>query len=293
MGIAATCNAQQNSPKQTNSTFQFRILDPQNASYKEALDQLTAEFGTSTLVVQNDLDKKSDAKDVLVTLGIVSLKKALNQKGDYTIVALLATSEQIREQRAAIQNSGKKVIAIYSDPDPMNQLRLITAIFPSHIGVAVFLSPAAYDRRQAIKTAAGDLRLDIDFYKVDDEDSLFKLLARSTQKKVILALPDAQIYNPQTVRNFILTSYRNNQAIIGYSQSLVKAGGLASVSSNLNDIFADLSDTLLKLNSGINVPSHYSRYFTIVVNHDVANSLNIVVDPAISKLAIQPTSRAR
>ena len=110
-------------------------------------------------------------------------------------------------------------------------------------------------------------------------DSLgFKINDMAKSSDVLLAFSDAIIYNPTTLPQILLTSYRYRTPVIGFSKGFVKAGAVAGVVSNLNQLATQLSETLLDFDDGQSIVSSgtiYPKYFDVISNRRVANSLNL------------------
>ena len=95
---------------------------------------------------------------------------------------------------------------------------------------------------------------------------------------LILALPNKDIYNEKSIKNILLSSYRNRKPVIGFSKNFVNAGALASIYSNAEQI-ADSANQLVdqyyeqdkKFRENINYP----KTFDISINKQVFRALNL------------------
>jgi ABC-type uncharacterized transport system substrate-binding protein len=99
---------------------------------------------------------------------------------------------------------------------------------------------------------------------------------------VLLALPDAIVYNANNAKSIILTTYHANVPIIAYSKSFAKAGALISLYSSIENV-AEKTAVLVnaisrkKLLTG---KEYYPDNFMLEVNTSVARSLNIELESA-------------
>jgi ABC-type uncharacterized transport system substrate-binding protein len=95
-------------------------------------------------------------------------------------------------------------------------------------------------------------------------NALRRLLSNSN---VILAVPDAQIYNRNNISSILLTSYRQQVPLFGFSASYVKAGALAAVYSTPAQISQQVAEIISNLSSASSLPApQYPRYFSVNTN---------------------------
>jgi ABC-type uncharacterized transport system substrate-binding protein len=84
------------------------------------------------------------------------------------------------------------------------------------------------------------------------------------------------VYNTENIRNILLSTYRHNQGVIGFSADMVKAGALASTYSDISDINAQVTEIAKDYLYGGELPGpQFPRYFSTIVNIGVAKSLNV------------------
>ncbi|HUP82311.1 MAG TPA: hypothetical protein VM260_27405, partial [Pirellula sp.] len=85
---------------------------------------------------------------------------------------------------------------------------------------------------------------------------------------------------------------RSNRALIGFSDSMVKAGALATTYSSTEDIVAQLNEMLVEFDASGRLPdAQFPKYFSVIVNDSVARSLNIPVDEETRSLSKKPPAR--
>jgi ABC-type uncharacterized transport system substrate-binding protein len=99
-----------------------------------------------------------------------------------------------------------------------------------------------------------------------------------SQNDVLLMLPRQSIYNRDTLKGVLLTSYRNRKPAISYSPAHVKSGAVASIFSSPVDIGRHLALLLnQKLNNQLHngSPLQFARFYTITTNLRVADALGI------------------
>jgi len=92
-------------------------------------------------------------------------------------------------------------------------------------------------------------------------------------------LPDPVIYNKNTIRGILLSTYRKKLPIIGFSRAYVKAGAIAAVYSKPEQISkqtASIADTFLRTGS-FKQNSYQPADFSIAINKKLAKSLGIKI----------------
>ena len=116
---------------------------------------------------------------------------------------------------------------------------------------------------------------------------LGKVIANSD---FILARKDPSIYNPESIRTILLSTYRNNRIVVGLSKAYVNAGIVASTYSSSEQQLETLEKQInyfLKHQSLL-PPSHTEAY-SLAINRRVANSMDLVIptDEQLLKLMVQ------
>jgi ABC-type uncharacterized transport system substrate-binding protein len=122
----------------------------------------------------------------------------------------------------------------------------------------------------------------------DPSIGLSRNLLRLAVADALLIFPDSGIYNPQSLRELLESTYRRRQPVFGFSEALVKAGTLASAFSSADDIAAHLAELLVAISDGRLPPPQYPRFWRVAINDNVARSLDIVLDDSARSLGDRP-----
>jgi hypothetical protein len=113
---------------------------------------------------------------------------------------------------------------------------------------------------------------------------------------LLLALPNKTIYNSKSVKNILLTSYRNRKPVIGFSNNFVNAGALASIHSNPEQITTGIHNLIkhyYENNNHFKNTVNYPEEFDISINKQVFRALNLTTpDLEILKKSLTSTSNA-
>lgn len=98
---------------------------------------------------------------------------------------------------------------------------------------------------------------------------------------MLLGIYDNRIYNAATIKNILITSYRQNKVLIGPSKAYLKAGSFATTHSDLKQVSKRLAEIIKhhQKNKQWLAPD-YNPYFKVLFNRQVARSLNINVPDA-------------
>jgi hypothetical protein len=229
-----------------------------------------------------------------IAVGPTALRSLLlaNDLGG-TIISLFTSSQAFR---SIVDNAPRPrslaVTAIYAEPSPVEQFHLISGLYKKPISVAVLLSEKTAYLQPILMRAAAQKGITLTIEHVDADDNLNRTLTRVERAAVILAIPDDTIYNIENIRNILITTYRHNQSVVGFSTAFVKAGALASTYSDIDDILVQAGELIDEYAATGNLPEpQFPKYFRVVVNENVARSLNVVVDDAVRTFSRKPGER--
>ena len=233
--------------------------------------------------LNNDDLPRSGNNQLLIAVG-TSAMLAMAQKPP-AIPVLNVLVPQSSFLKAIKQNNRpldtRRFSAIFVDQSWSRQFGLINVSMPSHPRVGILLGKESVEIIPALQSAAkeSDIVLNIETVS-EDADLLNALRKLLTISDAILAVPDARIYNRNNISSILLTSYRQQIPLFGFSASYVKAGALAAVYSLPNQISQQVAEIIANLPSSGNLPApQFPKYFSVTTNLQVARSLNIWVAP--------------
>ena len=171
--------------------------------------------------------------------------------------------------------------AIFMDQPVHRQVHLITAILPGKRNVGLLYSSPPEELAQLRKDLS-EHGLNLHEQAVDPAlplaDPLQDVLHSS---EVLLALPDAVVYNSSTIRNVLLATYRSSVPLVGFSPGFVKAGALCAVFSTPAQIATQAASLIQQFDDNHVLPSaQYPLGFEVLVNEQVARSLGLPIKGA-------------
>lgn len=267
------------------------VVGVDSPAYREAAEVLRqelsarAEVGIVDLTTLAAANGRNNAAVVVVALGPPALEAALAAR-NAPVVALLTTRASFERAIAdgARGRNGKRATAVYLDQPFARQLALVHLMLPGSARIGVLFSTESRHLLAALEAAAQQRKFSLATELVTAASGIYAALTRLLpETDALLALPDPSIFNANTLPNILLTTYRVQRPVFGFSPAYVKAGALAAVYSTPQQMARQAAEIALALSSGAPVPApQYARAFEVSVNEAVARSLGIDFDDEAS-----------
>ena len=214
-----------------------------------------------------------------VAIGPTALRDALARRCDCVIISAFTSSQVWRALTARANNRTAMLTAVYAEPAPADQLRLAALLYGRPVRVGAILGRDTAFLRTTLES-------EVEVQPFAAGDDINHTLNGMTRAEVLLALPDGDVYNPENVRNILLSTYRRKQGVIGFSADMVKVGALASTYSEIEDINTQVAEIAAAfVITGELAPPQFPRYFRTVINEGVARSLDLRVTEAARQFA--------
>lgn len=181
--------------------------------------------------------------------------------------------------RASVEAHRRRFVgplaAIALDQPAARQMALLRYAFPGVRRVGILLGPDSQHQQALFERAAQEQGLQLSSYRVEGEASLYPALQRLLEDNdLLLAVPDAAVYNGATIQNILLAAYRQKIPMIGFSAAYVRAGALLGLYSTAPQIGAHTARLARSLLAGQNPPPlQMPTDFVVGVNANVARSL--------------------
>ena len=276
--LALTANASKPEPAQD---YGFQIVPADDSAITRRItEDLYKRLVPTFASFRTELAQRR--RTLYVAIGPSALREVAARHCDCVVISAFTSSQVYRAIVGKLPpGRAAAITAVYAEPAPADQLRLAALLYRRPVRVAAllghdtaFLKPALALDKVAVLDAA-------DSTDQVGEGGINPLLNRIAQTDVLLALPDAAIYNTENFRNILLSTYRHKQGVIGFSADMVKAGALATTYSEVEDINAQVAEIAAAYVSGGQLPApQFPRYFRTIVNEGVARSLDVTVDDA-------------
>lgn len=204
-----------------------------------------------------------DSTDVVILAGERAVRV---WKGTQPSIAIWVSRNVVEEHRDHLSS------AIYSEPPVSRQLALARYLFPDARISSIYSEHAHRWLVEELDTLADR---DLNLVLQSGEQSLnYSLKKALSGYDVLLGVADTTIYNPSTVKNILISAYRQNIPLIGPHRAYIRAGAIATTYSSLEHTSTRLAEMI----SADKLPDvGYNPYFTVMFNEQVARSLNILL----------------
>jgi ABC-type uncharacterized transport system substrate-binding protein len=218
---------------------------------------------------------------LIVTLGTDALRQIALRNVRVPVIAGLIPRLSYEH---VLQETGKKnpanMAALYLDQPFGRQLDLLRLALPSVHRIGVLWGPESITQQPLLSAALQGRGLELSEGVYAEGQSLISALRTAlTDADVLLAVADGTVYNPASVSNILLTSYRGHTPVMAFSPAYVKAGALLSVHSTAAQAGAQLAAMAAHMLQTNSVPaSQYPTDFSISANEYVARSLGLTLD---------------
>lgn len=190
-----------------------------------------------------------------------------------------------RSDHALHRKTAHRASAIYLEQPLKRQLAFIRFLMPEKRRIGVLLSSRSNDQRSRLESLAEQQGFDLQVAEVVSAKQIGKQLRTLTARiDSLLALPDPTLYNSKTLAGILLTAYRDNIPVIGFSAGMVKAGAIAGIYSSPQTAGTEAADAGLGLLRGEAPFEAYPTLFEARVNRSVARALHIRL-PTDSQIA--------
>ncbi|WP_143421393.1 ABC transporter substrate-binding protein [Halovibrio salipaludis] len=216
-----------------------------------------------------------DTGELVITLDKATLSEIRANAPEQPVLALFTSSGAID----SILPNRKHFSAIYSDPPLPRQARLGQLIIPRAGTVAILASPEQAGDYSELRSRLRATGLESRVFVIPSQDQLIRNLARAlSYGDFLLGTPDRAIYNRETVKPLLLTSYRRNRLVIGPSRAFVDAGAVASTYTSARAQILEAGELIRHwLEHGELRDARYPEAFSVAVNDQVARSMDLLV----------------
>jgi len=240
-----------------------------------------------------DADTASlDSYELVVTIGLAAAQQTLWREKDLptpprTLCLLIPRQSFERLLPSAGRARDSRVSAVFIDQPLSRQMDLLRVALPEKKRVGVILGPASLDLESELARQAREHTLALTVARITERAGLYAALQNVLPASdLLLMLPDPLVSNADTVYGLLLTTYREQLPVIGFSEGLLNAGALLSLYSTAHQQGrqgAEIAREMLARAGSLPEPQ-YPKYFTVRVNVSVARSLGLHL-PAEEALA--------
>jgi ABC-type uncharacterized transport system substrate-binding protein len=222
---------------------------------------LQVEIGTSVKTVNADT--------LLVPIGD-ELMATIHATGDDTRSILFFYASSTAYHRLP-PHRGET--ALFRDQPLQRQLELAALLLPNARRALVLYR----DNRPEIHSARGYSQQGVSYRDVGADSNWITKVAQWIQHyDVLISIDDRKLYNRESIRSILLTTYRQGKVLIGPDRGFVNAGSLASVYSTPEQYLQQLQRMVQAWLHNHALPAaEFPRDYQLAVNRQVADSLGL------------------
>jgi len=250
------------------------------------LDLSSQGFQASSVKInpESPVPEELNTSDIVIAVGSKTTKQLLDAELHSPILSVLMP----RHLADALQESHprqKQWSSLLIDQPLERHFHLVTSIFGAHQQAGILLGPYTDNMKPLLERAAKRAQHNIITEQVKDTEQIMASLQTLNKKSnVLITLPDPMVFNQNTIRGILLSSYRNKLPIIGFSRAYVKAGAIAAIYSEPTQISQQMASIINEfiLQKSFSKNHYYPTDFSVALNTNVANSLGIDLESSAS-----------
>lgn len=220
----------------------------------------------------------AENSELVIALGVKALEASSKLKHTTPVIGVFTPLPVFNSFLLKSKRDLGNFSAIVLDQPYARQMSLIKQILPEAKTLGILLGSTSSQYGDFLKEEGEKSGFSILEENVNQDTELIPKLKKLLETTdALVAIPDPLIYNQGTVQPILLTSYRYQKSIFGYSQSYVRAGGLAAVYSSSKQLAKQAAEIAIKSQQAPSElpPPQAPKYFSIMLNYQVARSLNI------------------
>lgn len=228
---------------------------------------------------------------VIITLDQKSLHVVAALRIDKPHIATLITMEGYREVLSEQKVSRGKHCALVIDQPLPRIARVIRDRLPDVQLAGIIGNPK--DSSGPIPDNSGQQDPGLQIVRIPLGENIHSTIRALSQSGVdtIIARHNKMVYNRNTARNILISSYHFNLPLIGYSSAFVKAGALIGIYSTPESMASDVLRLIKKTDRCHGGSIFHPSKYTVEVNPHVAKSLGINIDTSDLKQTYQDRHR--
>jgi ABC-type uncharacterized transport system substrate-binding protein len=246
------------------------------ADYSGTLEEALAgtNWNISARFQADALPSLAGQADLVVTVGSEALRKTLGRSDSPPIIATLLPRQSYDKILGEFRRTGR-ITAIYLDQPPARQAAFINHLLPGQKRAGMLFSPETRNIAGQYRQAFTSAGLTLESEDADTENALLPALNSLLGRiNVLIAVPDSTIYRRNNIKPILITAFRYQRPVIGYSPAFVNAGALAALHSTPAQIARQTAEMIVAHGTSLPNPSGPTQ-FAIAINSNVAQSLGL------------------
>lgn len=270
------------------------LTDPGGA-YTEAAATLREELGQAGRPIELRIAPWQELQgatarppQLIVTLGAAAFRAMVEQVQRESSLARVPIVAALlpRASYEALAPKGKATTsAVLLDQPLPRYLDLLRLAMPERRKIGVLLGPESAALAPALGKAASSRGLQLVTAQVatDQEDLYPALRTVLGEAEVLLALPDARVFNAGTLQNILITTYRQRVPVVAFSAAYLKAGATLALYASPAQAASQAAGMVRGFLAGRGLPPpQVASEFSVGINERVALSLGLSPGDAAS-----------
>ena len=270
--------------KNTQKHHVFIIYSPDNILHSEIIQQLSENLKLkrpdiiiSEVTPEDKIQTVNSKTDLIIGIGNAGMQSTVRHYPKTKKLFISTDPNKFKLDK----NKNKYDAILYMVQPYCRQIQFIKLINKKWKTIGLLNSQEKPIDRKTIEQCAKKYHLKTYIAKTITNDEL-KIAIKDVlnHADLLLALPDKNIYNSQSVKNILLTSYRHRKPVIAFSESFVNAGALASIFSSTEQISnsaSDLVEQYFKSGQKFKKSVNYPQAFDISINRQVFRALDLSI----------------
>lgn len=239
-------------------------------------------WAVSTTLLADSLAPQGPPADLIVTVGVEALKKVW-ARGDATpIVATLLPRQSYEKILAQPRRNAPRITAIYLDQPPARQAAFLRQLLPGQKQAGILVSSESKQVLSQYRQALAGVGLTLESEESEHGETLLPSLnALLLRSNFLLAIPDSTIYQRTNIKAILITAFRHQRPVIGYSTAFVNAGALAALHTTPAQIARQTADMIIGSGTYLPPPAGPAQ-FAIAINPTVAQALGLNIPDEVA-----------
>ena len=251
-------------------TFKLELINNKSTNFRVKVIDLSE---VEKLVV-------AENSELVIALGVKALEASSKLKLTTPVLGVFTPLPTFNSLLASSRRELGNFSAIVLDQPYSRRFSLIKTVLPEAKNLGVLLGPNSLLDVEDIRDTGELAQFNILQESIRQQSDLIPHLTTLLEiSDALMAVPDSLVYTRETVQPILLTSYRHQKPVFGFSQSYVRAGALAAVYSTSKQLAKQAAEISIKSQQALSIlpPPQAPKYFSIALNYQVARSLNIQI----------------
>jgi len=235
------------------------------------------EYSIDTTTVDSLETTDTASYSVILTLGSKAAKSIEEVEGAQKVLHAVVPASFYKDNK----HKSHKLLLLDQPID--RQLIILDELIGENKTIGVLYSDKTTEINDKIIKSVEKNNLSFKTYYIDSKEKIGeKLKEIFNEIDAILIIPDKDIYNRISLKEILLTGYFNKTPFIGYSKAIAKAGALASIYTDKENISHDTATLVVKLLDGKTIPdASYPSEYKLIINKQIQDSIQYSIPQSI------------